>query len=40
MGKGLIKIFPVGTSDQIADVLAKALPQNSFVCHRIHLCGK
>jgi hypothetical protein len=38
--KGLIKIFPVGTSNQIADVLTKALPQNNFVCHRIHLCGK
>jgi hypothetical protein len=31
--KGLIKIFPVGTSDQIADALTKALPQNNFVCH-------
>ncbi len=38
--KGLIKIFLVGTSSQIADVLTKALPQNSFVCHCIHLCGK
>jgi hypothetical protein len=38
--KGLIKIFPVGTSDQIADVLTKALAQNDFVRHRIHLCGK
>ncbi len=38
--KGLIKIFPVGISDQIAGVLTKALPQNNFVCHRIHLCGK
>jgi hypothetical protein len=38
--KGLIKIFPVGTSDQIADMLTKALPQNNFVCHRVHLCKK
>ncbi len=38
--KGLIKIVPVGTSDQIADVLTKALAQNDFVHHRIHLCGK
>jgi hypothetical protein len=38
--KGLIKIFPVGTSDQIADVLTKALAQNDFMRHRIQLCGK
>ncbi len=38
--KGLIKVFPVGTSDQIADMLTKALPQNNFVCHDIHLCRK
>jgi hypothetical protein len=38
--KGLIKIFSVGTSDQTADVLTKALAQNNFVHHRIHLCGK
>jgi hypothetical protein len=38
--KGLIKIFLVGTSHQTADVLTKALPQNNFVPHHIHLCGK
>ena len=38
--KGLIKIFPVGTSDQIADVLTKTLAQNNFTHHRIQLCGK
>jgi hypothetical protein len=38
--KGLIKIFPVGTSDQIADMLIKALAQNDFMHHRIHLCSK
>jgi hypothetical protein len=38
--KGLIKIFPVRTSNQIADMLTKALPQNNFVCHCVHLCGK
>jgi hypothetical protein len=38
--KGLIKIFPVGTADQIAEVLTKALVQNDFVHHRIALCGK
>jgi hypothetical protein len=37
--KGLIIIFPVETSDQIADVLTKALAQNDFVRNRIHLCG-
>jgi hypothetical protein len=34
--KGLIKIFPVGSSDQIADVLAKALTQNNCVHHHVH----
>jgi hypothetical protein len=38
--KGLVKIFPVGTADQIADILTKALVQNDFVHHRIALCGK
>jgi hypothetical protein len=38
--KGLIKIFPVGTSDQTADILTKALAQNNFVHHCFHLCGK
>ncbi len=38
--KGLVKIFPVGTLDQIADVLTKALAQNNFVHHCINLCGK
>jgi hypothetical protein len=28
--KGLIKIFPINTKDQIADVLTKALAQNDF----------
>ena len=36
---GSIKIFPVGTADQIADVLTKALAQNDFTRHRMHLCG-
>ena len=27
---GLFKIFPIGTKDQTADVLTKALPQNNF----------
>ena len=37
---GLIKIFPVGTKDQTADVLTKALPQNDFQRHRHHMCGQ
>ena len=38
--KGLIKIFPVDTKDQIADVLTKALAQNDFQRHRRYMCGK
>ncbi len=37
--KGLIKIFPVSTDNQIADALTKALSQNTFIRHRKHLCG-
>ncbi len=37
---GLIKIFPVGTKDQMADVLTKALHQNNFQRHRHHKCGQ
>ena len=37
---GLIKIFPVGTKDQTADVLTKAIPQNDFKRHRRHMCGQ
>ena len=38
--KGLIKIFPINTKDQIADALTKALAQNDFQRHRHHMCGK
>ena len=38
--KGLIKIFPSSTKDQIADALTKALAQNDFTRHRRYLCGK
>jgi hypothetical protein len=38
--KGLIKIFPISTKDQIADALTKALAQNDFQRHRRYLCGK
>jgi hypothetical protein len=37
--KGLIKIFPIDTNDQVADTLTKALPQNLFVHHRRSICG-
>jgi hypothetical protein len=36
---GLIKIFPVGTENQIADALIKALSQNIFQQHRRYMCG-
>ena len=38
--KGLIKIFPVDTKDQIADALTKPLAQNDFQRHRRFMCGK
>jgi hypothetical protein len=38
--KGLIKIFPIDTKDQIADTLTKALAQNSFVKLRKFMCGQ
>jgi hypothetical protein len=39
MQKGLIKIFPIDTKDQIADALTKALAQNDFKRRRCHMCG-
>ena len=38
--KGLIKIFPISTKDQISDALNKALAQNDFTRHCRYLCGK
>jgi hypothetical protein len=38
--KGLIKIFPINTKDQIADVLTKPLAQNDFQRHCRSMCGK
>jgi hypothetical protein len=38
--KGLIKIFPIDTKDQIADVLTKPLAQNDFQRHLRSMCGK
>jgi hypothetical protein len=40
MRKGLIKIFPVDTKDQIADALTKPLTQNDSQCHRCFMCSK
>jgi hypothetical protein len=37
--KGLIKIFPINTKNQIADAPTKALAQNDFQHHRCHMCG-
>ena len=37
--KGLIKIYPIDTQDQVADVLTKPLPQTSFCHHRAIMCG-
>ncbi len=39
MQKGLIKIFPIDTKDQIADALMKALAQRDFQRHCRHMCG-
>ena len=35
-----IKIFPIGTNEQISDTLTKALPQNSFWKHCRAMCGQ
>jgi hypothetical protein len=37
--KGLIKIFPIDTKDQIADALTKALALNDFQRHCRYMCG-
>jgi hypothetical protein len=39
MQKGLIKIFPIDTKDQIADALTKVLAQNDFQHYCCHMCG-
>ncbi len=38
--KGLMKIFPIDTSNQIADALTKPLAQNDFQHHHSAMCGK
>jgi hypothetical protein len=35
----LIKIFPVGTKNQIADALTKDVSQNIFQQHHCYMCG-
>ncbi len=37
--KGLIKICPINTKDQIADALMKTLVHNDVQHHRRHMCG-
>ncbi len=37
--KGLIKIFPMDTKEQITNALTKPLAQNDFQRHRRFLCG-
>ena len=37
---GKIKIFPVSTDLQVADIATKAVPQNILVRHRQHICGQ
>lgn len=38
VNKGFIEIVPMYIKDQIADNLIKALMQNYFVYHQIHMC--
>jgi hypothetical protein len=38
--KGLMKIFPVDTKDQIAEAFTKALAQNDLQRHCCYMCGK
>ncbi len=40
LGKGLIKIIPIDTKDQIAVALFKPLAQNDFERHCCLMCGK
>jgi hypothetical protein len=37
--KGLIKILPIDTKDQVNDALTKTLAQNDFQCHCRYMCG-
>ena len=36
---GMIKIYPISTHDQVADMFTKPLTQNTFVKHRVKVCG-
>jgi hypothetical protein len=40
MRKGLIKIFPINTMEQIAGTLTKAETQNEFQHYFGYMCGK
>ena len=37
--KGLIKIYPIETENQVADILTKPLSQTAFIHHRVIMCG-
>ena len=36
---GMIKIYPISTNDQVTAMFTKPLIKNSFVKHRIKVCG-
>ena len=36
---GLIKIYDISTENQIADIFTKPLVQNTFLRHRVKICG-
>ena len=36
---GMIKIYPISTHDQVADMFTKPLTQNNFVKHRVKVYG-
>ena len=39
VSNGTVKIFPICTTEQCADILTKPLPQNSFLKLRKYICG-
>ena len=36
---GTIKIYPIATHDQVADMFTKSLTRNAFVRHRVKVFG-
>ena len=36
---GMIKIYPISTHDQFANMFTKPLTQNNLVKHRVKVCG-